>query len=295
MAIHPDYAKNGQIFVYYSSNKSNLKDGRISYLSRFTVDLKSGVGEASSEKIIMTIPQPFSNHNGGPMTFGNDGLLYIGMGDGGGRNDPTGQGQDLSTWMGSILRIDVDQPTATRPYGIPQDNPFLDVEGAQPEIYAFGIRNPWRIANDPKTGAIWIGDVGQDQWEEINILKKGANYGWSAREGSYQFGNVPTPAALEVTDPIFEYDHRIGKSITGGYVYRGKAIPELRGAYLYADYISGRVWALKYDVRKEKVISNIEIKSSGTPVMAFGLGVDGEIYYTVGAASGRCIYKFERP
>lgn len=295
MAIHPDYENNGQIFVYYSSNKSNLKDGRVSYLSRFTVDLKSGVGKAANEKMIMTIPQPFSNHNGGPMTFGNDGLLYIGMGDGGGRNDPTGQGQDLSSWMGSILRIDVDHPTETRPYSIPKDNPFVDMEGAQPEIYAYGIRNPWRIANDPKTGTIWIGDVGQDQWEEINILKKGANYGWSAREGSYQFGNAPVDPELEVTDPIFEYDHQIGKSITGGYVYRGKEFPELQGAYLYADYISGRIWALKYNVKKEHVISNIEIKSSGTPVMAFGLGEDGEIYYTVGAASGRCIYKFARP
>ncbi|MGC6451085.1 MAG: PQQ-dependent sugar dehydrogenase, partial [Pirellulaceae bacterium] len=237
----------------------------------------------------------FSNHNGGPMTFGNDGLLYIGMGDGGGRNDPTGEGQDLSSWMGSILRIDVDKPTAARRYSIPADNPFVDVKGAKPEIYAYGIRNPWRIANDPETGTIWIGDVGQDQWEEVNILEKGANYGWSAREGSYQFGNAPVDPKLEVTDPIFEYDHQIGKSITGGYVYRGKEIPELQGAYLYADYISGRIWALKYDLKNKRVVSNIEIKASGTPVMAFGLGVDGEIYYTVGAASGRCIYKFERP
>ena len=294
LAIHPDFKRNGHLYVYYTSNQSSLKNGRFSYVSRFTVDQKSGKAAADSELILMKVEQPFANHNGGPMTFGNDGYLYIGFGDGGGRNDPTGQGQDLGSWMGAILRIDVNKKSNGKNYSIPRDNPFLDVEGALPEIYAYGIRNPWRIANDSVTGNIWIADVGQDQWEEINILKKGANYGWSAREGSYGFGNAAVDPARKVTDPLWEYDHQIGKSITGGYVYRGKALPELVGCYLYADFVTGRIWALRYDEKSGKVIENIGLQDAGIPVMAFGLDEQGEVYYTVESVNGKSIFKFER-
>ena len=286
-AIHPDFKENGKFVIYYSSST----EGRISYLSSFIVDHKTNKADPASEVKIMRIPQPFSNHNGGPMVFGNDGYLYLGLGDGGGRNDPTRQGQDLSTWMGSILRIDVDNRSDGKNYSIPKDNPFVDVEGAQPEIFAYGVRNPWRMSVDRKTGNIWFADVGQDMWEEVNIVKKGANYGWSMREGSYGFNNGHKPATTEATEPVWEYDHQIGKSITGGHIYRGKVIPELRGAYIYADFISGRVWALKYNAKKGVVTENIGLQNAGTPILSFGLAEDGEMYYTVESVTGKSIFK----
>jgi glucose/arabinose dehydrogenase len=292
MAIHPNFKQNGYVFVYYTSNKSSLKNGRFSYVSRFTVDQTTGTASGDSELILMKIDQPFANHNGGPMTFGNDGLLYIGFGDGGGRNDPDGRGQDLSNLMGTILRIDVDHKSEGKNYSIPKDNPFLGTKGALPEIYAYGIRNPWRIANDPLTGNIWIADVGQDQWEEINILRKGANYGWSIAEGSYGFGNAKVDPNVKVTDPVWEYDHQIGKSVTGGYVYRGKVFPKLVGCYLFADYTSGRIWALRYDSKTQRVTENIQLRGTGSPVMAFGLDEQGEVYFTGESVNGKSIFKF---
>jgi glucose/arabinose dehydrogenase len=224
------------------------------------------------------------------MTFGHDGYLYIAMGDGGGRNDPERLAQKLDTFMGGLLRIDVDHKSNGKNYSIPKDNPFLGNPKAKPELYAHGLRNVWRISTDPKTGRIWIGDVGQDLWEEIDILEKGANYGWSVREGSQRFGNAPEPEG-KLTDPVWEYDHRIGKSITGGRVYRGSAIPELDGMYLYADYISGKVWALEYDEKAGKVTRNMAVPWNGLPVVAFGQDEQGEVYLTTPTASGKGIYR----
>ena len=291
LALHPDFKRNGQFFVYYN----HAKEARVAYLSRFTVS-KDGSNRAdpASEERIMRIKQPFSNHNGGPMTFGNDGYLYLGLGDGGGRNDPIGHGQNLGTWMGCILRIDVDRTNNGKNYAIPKDNPFIGLTDAQPEVYAYGIRNPWRLTRDMKTGAIWMADVGQDLWEEINIIRRGGNYGWSVREASYGFGNSKARPDHPPIAPIWAYDHRVGKSITGGYVYRGSRLPELDGCYIYGDYVSGKIWALKYDQDKGKVLKNFAIPSTGIAVLSFGQDETGEVYYIVASVRGRCFYRFER-
>ncbi len=291
MALHPNYKTNGEIFVYYNT----VKKPRTAYLSRFRRSADNpNRGDPASEEIIMVIPQPFANHNGGPMVFGRDGYLYLALGDGGGRNDPTGHGQNLKTWMGSMLRIDVDHKEKDLNYAIPKDNPFLDRPGAKPEIYAYGLRNIWRLSIDRQTGLIWSADVGQDLWEEINIIKRGANYGWSIREASYGFGNAAATNPDKPVDPLWEYDHQIGKSITGGHVYRGKKLPELFGYYIYGDYVSGKIWALKYDEKTNKVIENVRIPSTGLPVLAFGQDEHGEVYYMIATATGKTIFRFER-
>jgi glucose/arabinose dehydrogenase len=242
----------------------------------------------------MRIAQPFNNHNGGSIAFGPDGYLYIGLGDGGDRNDPLGNGLNLSTWLGSILRIDVDRQENGKPYAIPKDNPFVAIASARPEIYAYGFRNVWRLAFDSKTGDLWAGDVGQDLWEEINLVRRGGNYGWSIREGTHPFGNADQVPFSEPIEPIWEYDHGIGKSITGGRVYNSSRLPELQGMYVYADYVSGRVWALEYGHKAQKLLKHFEISPGGIPVTAFGEDANGEIYYMTAAANGQCIFRFER-
>jgi glucose/arabinose dehydrogenase len=289
-AFHPDYKNNGQFYVYYSSST----EPRMSIVSRFKVSATDpNRADVSSEQIVMKIPQPFANHNGGSIAFGHDGYLYIALGDGGGRNDPLGHGQNLKTWMGSMLRIDVDREQDGKHYAIPADNPFLDREGAQPEIYAYGFRNIWRMSIDRKTGEIWAADVGQDFWEEVNIVKRGGNYGWSIREASYPFNNKTVELADPLEPPVWEYDHQIGKSITGGFVYRGTRLPELDGMYVYADFISGRIWALKYDESLKKVTRNMGIASTGFPVLAFGEDEAGEVYYMLETINGQGIYRFD--
>jgi glucose/arabinose dehydrogenase len=290
LAFHPDYENNRQFYVYYSSTD----DPPVSVVSRFLASTENpDLADPDSELILMKIPQPFPNHNGGSIVFGHDGYLYIGLGDGGGRNDPYLHGQNLQTWMGSVLRIDVDRTQAGKGYAIPQDNPFLQRDGALPEIFAYGFRNIWRMTVDRKTGALWAADVGQDFWEEINIVEPGGNYGWSIREASYAFNNNPPTTNDASIGPIWEYDHQVGKSITGGLVYRGKMIPELQGWYLYADYVSGKIWALLYDESTGKVQKNMSISSTGMPVLAFGEDEAGEVYYTLETVDGRGIHRFE--
>jgi glucose/arabinose dehydrogenase len=290
-AFHPNYKKTGRFFMYYSRESK----ARMIYLSSFRVS-KSDPNKADpdSEEILMTIQQPFANHNGGPMAFGPDGYLYIGMGDGGGRNDPMGLAQSLKSKMGTMMRIDVDHRDGDRNYAIPKDNPFVGKKGVAPEIFAYGFRNPWRMSFDRKTGHLWLADVGQDLWEEIDIVKKGGNYGWSIREGTYAFGNAPGSATASVVAPVWEYDHRIGKSITGGYVYRGKKLPELDGHYLYGDYVAGKLWALQYDEAAGKVVRNMAIPWNGLPVLAFGEDEQGEVYVTTPSQGGKGIYRFVR-
>jgi len=242
----------------------------------------------------MTIPQPFANHNGGSIAFGPDGHLYIGLGDGGGRNDPKLTGQDLTNLMGGLLRIDVDHTDGDLQYAIPKDNPFLDRKGARPELYAYGFRNPWRISFDRKTGLLWAADVGQDLWEEINIVKKGGNYGWSLKEASFNFGNLTRTPADPAIDPVWEYDHQVGKSITGGLVYRGNRLPELQGHYVYADFVSGKIWALKINHKTGRVLKNFRIPSNRMPVLAFGEDEMGELYFATETVNGRGLHRFER-
>jgi glucose/arabinose dehydrogenase len=291
-AFHPNFKENGQFFVYYSAEGSPRK----SHVSRFQVSADDpNKADPKSETVVMAIDQPYGNHNGGSIAFGPDGYLYIGLGDGGSGNDPLGNGQNLETLLGSILRIDVDHTSNGKNYAIPADNPFVNRAKAQPEIYAYGLRNVWRLGFDPKTGTLYAGEVGQDLWEEINIIKKGGNYGWSVREGTRNFGNRPETAKETPIDPIWEYDHGVGRSITGGVVYRGKRLPELEGMYVYADFVSGKIWVLKYDEESGKVVRNLQISAGGIPVMSFGTDEDGELYYTVQTVKGgEGIFRFEK-
>lgn len=287
-AFHPKFKQNGELFVYYTSDEAK----QLSKVSRFRVSKDNpNVADPASEEVIMRIPQPFWNHNGGTIEFGKDGFLYIALGDGGSGNDPNGNGQNLTTLLGSILRIDVDQKADGNNYAIPKDNPFVgktvatgrrgETTPARGEIYAYGLRNPWRISFDRKTGTLWCGDVGQNLWEEIDIIKAGGNYGWNIREAKHWFRPDGNDADRpELIDPIFEYHHEVGKSITGGTVYRGTRVPELAGKYIYADYVSGLLWALEYDEAVGKVVANYSLTGDKLPVMSFGDDEAGDIYFT---------------
>lgn len=231
-AFDPDYATNG--FVYANYTAAGPLRTRI---SRFTVT--AGVGDPNSEALLLEFSQPFSNHNGGMLAFGQDGRLYVASGDGGSGSDPQDNGQDLGTVLGKILRL-----TTTPGAVIPVDNPFVATPGARGEIWAYGVRNPWRFSVDRLTGELWIGDVGQGAREEIDLGVAGANYGWRVYEGSLSHVNPTSIPASSFTAPVFEYDHSQGQSITGGYRYRGTAIPSLAGQYIYGDFISGQIWAL---------------------------------------------------
>jgi glucose/arabinose dehydrogenase len=283
MAFHPKYKQNGQFFVYYTTTTAP----HVSVISRFRVSKDDpNKADASFEEEVLRIPQPYWNHNGGRICFGPDGYLYVGLGDGGAGDDPHANGQNLKTWLGSILRIDVDKKEGGRGYAIPKDNPFVGRKDAMPEIYAYGIRNAWGMGFDRETGLLWAADVGQKLWEEINIIKKGGNYGWSVREGFHKFGAKGSGPRKDLIEPIWEYPHeekqgtiagQFGKSITGGRVYRGKALPNLNGYFVYADYVTGKLYALKYDGKV--VTENRSIPSSNLPVMAFGEDANGELYY----------------
>ncbi len=285
MAFHPKFKDNGKLYVYYTSNKTE----HLSVVSEFTI-----TKDGATEREILTIPQPYWNHNGGTLCFDKDGMLLIALGDGGAGNDPHNNGQNLGTWLGKILRIDVDHHGEGKAYAVPKDNPFVGKAGALPEIYSLGWRNPWRIAVDRKTGDLWGADVGQNLYEEINIITKGGNYGWSRREGVHPFGATPTEAHAELIEPIWEYDHQVGKSITGGTVYRGSAVPALAGKYVYADFVSGKLWALTYDAAAKKVTANESISGNGLPIMSFGEDEQGEVYCLVVAADGHGIYRFAK-
>ncbi|MCC9607058.1 PQQ-dependent sugar dehydrogenase [Blastopirellula sp. JC732] len=290
-AFHPDYKSNGKFYAYYTTEK----EPQLSVISEFSVSKDDpNKADPASEKVIMTIKQPFWNHNGGTIEFGPDGYLYIGLGDGGSGGDPNGNGQNLSTLLGSILRIDVDHQADGKNYAIPADNPFVGVKDACPEIYAYGLRNVWRFSFDHKTGVLWCGEVGQDIWEEIDLIVKGGNYGWNKREGFHQFKNSGVDANDKMMDPIWEYDHNVGKSITGGVVYRGTAVPELVGKYLYADYVTGKVWALDYDLEAKKVKGNYRIaNSSNPPVVTFGQDESGDVIVSAIFGEFGTLYRFK--
>ena len=288
LAFHPRFAETQTFFTYHSEPKTNA-----SVVMRWQMsgDDKN-VADPDSGVEVLRMEQPFQNHNGGSIEFGPDGHLYVATGDGGYRNDPKKNGQDLSSPLGKVLRIDVDAGDDDRPYGIPKDNPFVAVEGARPEVYAFGLRNPWRIAFDPETGDLWCADVGQELWEEVNVIVRGGNYGWSAFEGMHPFGNEEANPISPPIDPVWEYDHQQGKSITGGRVVRNERVPSLSGKYLYADYVTGTVWALTYDRATGQVLRNDQLLPDSTPVLAFGQDAEGDVYYMISDVRGRCIYRF---
>ncbi|WMJ73962.1 PQQ-dependent sugar dehydrogenase [Cytophagaceae bacterium ABcell3] len=279
IAFHPDFENNNYFYLYYSTNIDGSHHSRV---SRFQAVNDGQSGDPETETIILELEQPFDNHNGGAMLFGNDGYLYIATGDGGGVGDPEMNAQDLESLHGKILRIDVDQGD---PYGIPADNPFVNEGNALGEVYAFGLRNPWKISKDRETGGIWIADVGQNHREEINLLAIGTNYGWNFMEGSLCY---PPDIDCEVigTLPVFEYSiHEEDEcAIIGGYVYRGSMNPNLQGHYIYGDFCSGNVWALH-----EETYENTLLFSTDFMISTFGEDEDGELY--LGEYNG-AIHKF---
>ncbi|MXZ45697.1 MAG: PQQ-dependent sugar dehydrogenase [Chloroflexi bacterium] len=282
VALDPQFDETGSLWVYYSVRGTP----RMTRLSRFTVDLADPLRvEPGSELVVLEVEQPYSNHNGGAIRFGPDGMLYLGYGDGGSGGDPRGHGQNLAALLGSIIRIDVREASPAAPYAIPADNPFIGVAGARPEIWAYGLRNPWRMDFDPETGALWAADVGQQEVEEIDRIERGGNYGWNILEGTRCFqpssGCDPTGTVL----PVAEYGHNLGCSVTGGVVYRGEAIPALVGHYLFADYCSGRLWALPVDGG-----AILELDRLPGEVASFGTDADGEVYVlTFGGAVLRIV------
>lgn len=276
LAFHPDYAVDestgfGHFWVNYTDYSGNTR------ISRFSVNLDDpNLADPSSEVVYLTQRQPYPNHNGGVLKFGPDGYLYAGLGDGGSANDPLRAGQDLSTFLGKILRLDVDSD-ADR-YTIPGSNPFIDTAGALPEIWAYGLRNPWRLSFDRLTGDMYIADVGQNQWEEVNFQPGGStggeNYGWSIQEGSHCFQQESCDTS-NLIQPFFEYSHAEGCSITGGYIYRGQDFPALTGNYFVADYCQGKIWRLfPQGDRWQSAI----VLDSDLVIPSFGEDVQGELY-----------------
>jgi uncharacterized repeat protein (TIGR03806 family) len=272
MAFHPDFASNGQVFISYTTTVNNQLLSRI---SRFYSTDSGLTLDDTTEEILLAENQPFSNHNGGHIAFGPDNYLYIGLGDGGSGGDPQGHGQDTTTLLGALLRIDVDNGT---PYAIPADNPFRNDPPNRAEIFAWGLRNPWRWSFDKATGQLWLGDVGQGQWEEINLIRANGNYGWNIREGAHCY-NDPTEScnSAGLLDPLVEYDHTNGgRSVTGGYVYRGSIIPELQGAYIYGDFTNGKIWYLP-DSNTSNPAAQL-LQDSSINISSFAQDQDGEVY-----------------
>jgi len=275
LTFHPHFHENGFFYVNYTANQP-----RRTVIARFQIDNKNPTRtDPLSQRIILEIPQPFGNHKGGQLAFGPDGYLYIGMGDGGSGGDPYGNAQNLKNLLGKMLRLDVDHPGQGKNYGIPQDNPFAgNTQGFREEIYAYGLRNPWRFSFDLLTGWLWAGDVGQNKpIEEIDIIEKGKNYGWNIMEGSQCFFPPDGCNKTGIELPIWEYTNDMGRSITGGYVYRGRNIPELQGAYIYGDFMSGRVWALRYD-KKSAPENALLIHAPQLNPASFGMDQQNEIY-----------------
>jgi len=272
LAFPPDFTRSQVCYVNYTDTAGT------SVISRFRVN--GDAADAASEQVLLTVEQPFANHNGGMLAFGPDGYLYVGFGDGGSGGDPQGNGQDLGALLGKMLRLDVSD-TSSAGYAVPEDNPFVTEPGVWPEIWAFGLRNPWRYSFDRETGDLWIGDVGQNAWEEIDFQpadsEGGENYGWNLYEGARTYpGGEEAPSVEGFTMPLVEYDRDAGKSVTGGYVYRGSEQEPLWGTYFYADFVDGRIWGLQRDrvgAAETRLLIN-----TGMRISSFGEDDQGELY-----------------
>jgi glucose/arabinose dehydrogenase len=281
MAFHPQFEANREVFLSYTGYGGPT--GLLSVISRFKSKDNGATLDPNSEEILLSIEQPYNNHNGGGIAFGLDGYLYIGLGDGGASGDPQNRSQDLDSLLGKFLRIDVD---GTQPYDIPATNPFRD-GGGKPEIYAWGLRNPWRWSFDRATGELWAGDVGEGQFEEVDRIVLGGNYGWNIKEASQCYGPTPCNGA-GLIDPILQYPRTEGASITGGYVYRGTAIPALVGRFIYADFITGRIWAVGDDPVTGAARSQL-LADTTLGIATFGELADGELL--VADFNGGRLYK----
>ena len=266
LAFHPDYKNNGLFYINFTDANG------ATVIAEYSVSADPQVADVNTERILLSVPQPYGNHNGGAVVFGPDGYLYIGMGDGGSGGDPENRSQNLSELLGKILRIDV----SGEPYSVPADNPFVGKDGAD-EIWAYGVRNPWRMSFDREQGDLYIADVGQNAFEEVSFQSAestgGENYGWRIMEGFNCFEKGCSQEGL--TLPILEYPHSEGRSITGGYVYRGEALPDLVGSYIYGDFVSGRVWLAQ---RSGEVWTNDLLQETGLTVSSFGEDEAGELY-----------------
>lgn len=308
IAFHPGFKTNGLFYIYYTQENpadQNLKPQNYPFRS-IVSEMKVSASDPDkadlqSERILLEVPEPFWNHKGGELCFGPDGYLYLGLGDGGLANDPFGSGQNTATLLAKMLRIDVNTRSAVGTgfqrrelqYGIPSDNPFaspqLERIGVRGEIYAYGLRNPWRYSFDRQTGDLWVGDVGQDLWEEVDIVTNGGDYGWNMREGMHPF--KPGPPGAKYADPVIEYphrpdlqpeamfpDHSIGLCVIGGYVYRGAKYPTLDGIYIYGDYNLGTIWGLRYDRDAHKVTAEATLLEQPKNITSFAEDADGELY-----------------
>lgn len=268
LAFSPNFSQNNIFYVYYSAGNP-----RRSVISRFQVSSGDpNRANPASEEIILEVDQPFENHNAGMIAFGPDDMLYIALGDGGSGGDPFNHGQNRATLLGNLLRID---PSSGSPFSIPSDNPFVNVSGVRGEIWAYGLRNPWRFSFDRQTGELWLADVGQSEREEVNIIEKGGNYGWRELEGNAQFQPTGFTPPTPFIPPIIDYGRSVGNSVTGGYVYRGSLLPSLVGSYLYGDFASGRIFALVNT--SQGVLSNTEVANVAN-LSSFGEDESGEVY-----------------
>jgi hypothetical protein len=287
VAFHPQYAVNGRFYVNYTNTSGHT------VIARYSVSGNPNLADPASGSVLLTVMQPFSNHNGGQLQFGPDGYLYIGMGDGGSAGDPNDLAQDPATLLGKMLRIDVDGGV---PYAVPATNPFVGVPGVLDEIWALGLRNPWRFSFDRATGDLFIADVGQNSWEEVDFQPTGSpggeNYGWRRMEGSDCFNPPSGCNDGSLVLPIAEYSHSLGCSITGGYRYRGPQFPHLRGFYLYGDYCSGRIWGTS---ERAGSWTTAELVDTTFTISAFGEDEAGELYVTHYSSSSGAIHRITSP
>lgn len=273
LAFYPDYATTGSFVVHYTDLEGDTR------ISTFQVSSDPNVADAASEQTILTADQPYTNHNGGQILFGPDGYLYVGLGDGGSSNDPEGRGQSRSDLLGSILRLDVQDGT----YTIPADNPFVGLPDVRPEIWSYGLRNPWRFSFDRQTGDLYVADVGEQRLEEVDVSPasagagRGENYGWSIMEGTECLGGGPCDQT-GLTLPAFEYSHDQGCSITGGYVYRGSAVPALQGLYFFGDFCQGWVRSIRYAAGEALELTDWPGLRPTGPITSFGEDAAGELY-----------------
>jgi len=280
LAFHPNYNENGYFYVHYSDHLNGNINSPRNIVARYSVSNNNpNQANLNSEEIILIVDQPYHNHNGGQMEFGPDGYLYISFGDGGSAGDPQGNGQNLSTLLGTIIRIDIDNPSDGLNYGIPSDNPFIAPLNARDEIYAYGLRNVWRFSFDSETDLLWAADVGQNAWEEIDIIYPSLNYGWNEMEATHCYppGSDCNPNDFEL--PVYEYELYVDGvcSITGGYVYRGDILWQLKGKYVYGDWCTGDIWALTYSDNGNYI--NEDIMRTNINITSFGLDQNNELLF----------------